>query len=195
VIVLPPWAVPNGAGPAFVDSGAVLRGPGGVALRVDRLGSHYRVGYRFPPFGDPDQARVVVSRLIRAKRKGLRVEYPLSAPQRITDAVVDGAGQAGTALRVRGLYRGSVVREGWWLSVERADGQHFLHNVAGQAIADQTGRATLALSEMLRWPFADGARVHLVRPMIQGLVDGSEQAWAVSVEGDVEIEFTVEEAA
>lgn len=196
VIELPAWAVPNAAAPAFMDFGGVLRPSTGAGLiRIDRLGSRYRATLSFPVFDDPAQGRVIVSRLIRAKRMGLRVEWPLLAPQQIEDASVDGAGQAGTSIAIRGLTPRRTVREGFWLSLVRADGQHFLHNVAGEVIADGTGRAALPLSEMLRYPCADGDRVKLVRPMIEGLVDGDEQAWAQSVDQMVDIEFTIEEAA
>jgi hypothetical protein len=195
VIDLPPWAVPNGASPSFLDFGGVLRPSTGAGLlRVDRLGSRYKVKLSFPPFTDQAQGRIIVSRLIRAKRMGLRTEYPLVCPQPLQDGVVDGAGQAGTTLRIRGLYRGTLVREGFWISVVRASGQHFLHNVAGEVEADADGRLALPLSEMLRWPFADGDQVKLVRPMIEGIVDGDEQAWSLSIEHFVGIEFTVEEA-
>ena len=196
VIELPDWAVPNSATPALIDFGGVLRpSTGGALLRVDRQGSRYKAAMTFPPFVEAAQGRIIVSRLIRAKRMGLRVEFPLVDAQPSEDAVVDGAGQAGTSLTIRGLFPGRVVREGFWLNVVREDGQHFLHNVAGQALADAAGKATLPLSEMLRWPFADGDKVKLVRPMIEGIVDGNEQAWAISVEKFVSIEFTVEEAA
>jgi hypothetical protein len=196
VIELPDWAVPNSATPALLDFGGVLRpSTGAELLRVDRQGSRYKAAMTFPPFVEAAQGRIIVSRLIRAKRMGLRVEWPLVDVQPCEDAVVDGVGQAGTSLNIRGLFPGRVVREGYWLNVVRADGQHFLHNVAGQALADAAGKATLPLSEMLRRPFADGDRVKLVRPMIEGIVDGNEQAWAISVEKFVSIEFTVEEAA
>lgn len=196
VVELPTWAVPNGAKPALRDFGTVLRPSTGAALlRVDRLGSRYRAALSFPPFVDADRGRIIVSRLIRAKRLGLRTEFPLLEPQQIEDAIVDGGSQSGTSLKVRGLTPGRAIREGYWLSVQRPDGQHFLHNVAGGVLADATGRAILPLSEMLRWPFEDGCRVNLVRPMIEGLVDGDEQAWSISVERFVNIEFLVEEAA
>ena len=132
VIELPNWAIPNSASPAFMDFGAVLRPSTGASLlRVDRLGSRYRLTLGFPPFNDPNRGRVIVSRLIRAKRMGLRVAIPLLAPQPIEDALVDGAAQAGTTLNVRGLAPRRAIREGFWLSVEKADGQHFLHNIAG----------------------------------------------------------------
>jgi hypothetical protein len=196
VVELPSWAVPNGASPAFLDFGNVLRpSTGAELLRVDRLGSRYKVRLSFPPFTDPDQGRIIVSRLIRAKRMGLRIEYPLTHRQPLQDAVVDGAGQAGTTLAIRGLHAGMTVREGFWLNAVRSNGQHFLHNVGREVIADAGGRAAIPLSEMLRRPFADGDRVKFVRPMVEGLVDGDEQAWSLSVEHFVGIEFTVEEAA
>lgn len=58
----------------------------------------------FPPFVDAAQGRIIVSRLIRAKRMGLRVEFPLVDAQPSEDAAVDGAGQAGTSLKIRGLF-------------------------------------------------------------------------------------------
>ncbi len=196
VIELPPWAVPNGASPSFIDFGNVLRpSTGAELLRVDRLGSRYKVRLSFPPFTDPDRGRVIVSRLIRAKRMGLRVEYPLTHRQPLQDALVDGAGQAGTTLNIRGLIPGMVVREGFWLNIVRSNGQHFLHNVAGEVVTNAGGRLALPLSEMLRRPFADGDKVRFVRPMVEGIVDGDEQAWSLSVEHFVGIEFTVEEVA
>jgi hypothetical protein len=196
VVELPEWAIPNAASPSLIDFGGVLRPSTGAALlRVDRQGSRYKAAMTFPPFVEPAQGRIIVSRLIRAKRMGLRVEFPLVDEQPSEDAFVDGGDQAGTSLKIRGLFPRRVVREGFWMSIVRGDGQHFLHNIAGEVTADATGRATLPLSEMLRWPFADGDQVKLVRPMIEGIVDGDEQAWAISVEKFVSIEFTVEEAA
>lgn len=195
-IELPEWAVPNGASAALVDAGGVMRSPlNTAALRVDRPGSHYRIALSFPVFDEPRDGRVIVSRLIRAKRQGLRVPYPLPESQgAVGSPVVDGAGQAGLTLMVRGLTPRVAIREGFWLSIEAASGQHFLHNVAGEVLAGADGRAALTLSEMLRAPFLDGARVHLARPMVEGVVDGGEQAWSLSVEHQVSIECMLEEA-
>lgn len=195
MIEMPRWATPRSAVPSLVDAGGVMRSPlNTAALRVNRPGSHYRIALTFPPFA-PREGRVIVSRLIRAQREGLRIEYPLFEDQGASHAtVVDGAGQAGLSLRVRGMFRGDLVREGFWFSIENARGQHFLHNSAAEVQAGQDGRATLALSEGLRAPFLDGAKVHLIRPMIEGIVEGDAREWELSVDHQTSISFTIEEA-
>jgi hypothetical protein len=197
MIELPSHLVPNGASPSIVDRGGVLRGAS--AIRIDRAGSHYRIAISHPPYRSDDDGRIVVSRLIRAKRRGLRVPYPLLSVdqgQCGSDVVVDGADQAGEMLAVRGLPGGVEVREGYWMSIEAASGQHYLHNIGAGTIADDEGRAVLDVSDTgLRHPFGDGDRVHLVRPMIEGLIEGDQQAWALSLAHHVAIEYVIEEAA
>lgn len=195
MIELPAWAVPNAATPALVDAGGVMRSPiNTAALKVNRLGSHYLASLSFPPF-EPEQGRVVVSRLIRAMRGGLRVPYPLFVDQGLPGApVVDGAGQSGLTLNLRGVTPGYTAREGYWLSIVDPAGQHYLHNVAEDAVAAGDGRMAIALSEMLRAPFQDGGAVHLAEPMIEGIVDGDKRGWSLAVDRTTSIEFTIEEA-
>lgn len=195
MIELPAWAEPNGATPALVDAGGVMRSPlNTAALRVNRLGSHYRVGLTFPPF-EAEKGRIIVSRLVRAQSEGLRVPYPLFEDQGTPTApVIDGAGQSGRSVKVRGLTPGYRAREGYWLSIVHVTGQHFLHNVATDVTADSSGRATIDLCELLRVPFVDGAQINLVRPMIEGLVDGDARSWSLSLEHHTSVEVVIEEA-
>lgn len=196
MIELPKGVVPNEATAALVDAGGVMRSPlNTAALRVDRPGSHYRAELTFPRIGDPARARVVVSRLIRAQREGLRTWFPTPEDQPVFGSVVvDGAGQAGLSLAVRGLQPRSFLREGWWLSVVDGAGRPYLHNLGGGVIAGADGRATIALSEHLRAPLPDGAAVNLVAPPIEGIVDGDERAWTIDVERGLAFTVTVEEA-
>ena len=198
MITLPMIPAPNGATPALVDRGGTLRGLS--ALRVNRKGSHYRIAVRYPPLDSADDGRIWVSRLIRAKRLGLRLPYPLLGVDQgrcegAGGAMVDGAGQAGTLLRVRGLNPNATVREGYWLSIEDGDGQHYLHNVGAGVMAEADGTAVLVIEPELRVPFVDGGRVHITQPMIEGLVEGDAQAWELAVDHNIGIEFQIEEAA
>ncbi len=196
MIELPDYAVPNGAEPALIDYGMNLRPATGAAVqRVDRKGSRYRAEISLPPM-KPERSRVVVSRLVRAKSEGIRIPYPLLEAQGAPGSpVVDGAGQAGTSLAIRGLNVGYSLKEGYWLSIEDADGQHYLHNCGSNVRVGSDGLATITITPALRVPFADGAAIHLAVPMIEGFVDGEAWSWAVPVNRLIAVSFPLEEVA
>lgn len=198
MIELPEWAVPNGATPFLLDYGGFIEPSlGGEVQRIDRMGNRFGVALTFPPFTNKERGRIVVSRLMRAKTEGLRVPYPLldfdpGAPGAV---VVDGAGQAGRTLIVRGCTPHYAFREGQPLSIERADGRHYLHFVDEPVYADATGDAALSISPMLRYEFADGASVHIRQPMIEGFAGGDEWRWQMSVDRLISVEFELRERA
>lgn len=195
-IELPDWAVPNGASPALIDFGHINRPATGAEVgRVDRKGNRYRATVTLPPM-TPQESRVVISRLIGAKSEGLRIDFPLLEKQGSPGApVVDGAGQAGATLALRGLTRGYTFREGYWLSIVDENGRHYLHNCRTTLRVGDDGLAVITLGEHLRWPFLDGAAVQLAVPQMEGIVDGSEWGWQIPVNRLVAIEFPIEEAA
>jgi hypothetical protein len=136
----------------------------------------------------------MVARLIAAKQEGLEVAFPLLDSQGAAGAtVVDGAGQSGKTLLIRGGTPGYFCKEGYWLSIENGDGQHYLHNVKTGGRFDGSGELSITLNEALRYPFADGDTVHLGKPMVQGFIEGDEWAWRHSVDRVIPIEFTLEE--
>lgn len=197
MIELPDGVVPNGFTPRLMDFGGVLRPPlGGEILRVNRLGNRFAASVSLPPIPNADLGRVVVSRLIRAKVEGLRIELPLCGVDQGTPGapLVNGAGQVGYSLNVDGLTPGYAFGEGYWFSIEAA-GQHYLHNVAAAGMADGTGAATIEFAPALRVIPENNAVIHLAQPMMEGLVVGDEFAWSYSLAHHVGIEFEIEEAA
>jgi hypothetical protein len=196
MITLPSGVGPGEATPSLMDFGFLQRtGAGGETTRIDRMGSRYRVGFSFGPFS-PILGNVMVSRLLSAKSKGIRIPYPLLENQGAPGAPkVDGAGQSGETINLKGVTPGYVCREGYWISIEDQNGRHYLHNVQTGGRATDAGLLEIQLTPMLRWPFANNAVVHIAKPMIEGFVDGDEWAWSLSVDRVVPIQFTVEEAA
>jgi hypothetical protein len=195
MIEFPALPAPNGCTPSLVDYGGVLRSAiGGATQKIDRLGSRFRVELTYPPMTEID-GRLFVSRLIRAKREGLRAEYPLlSVDQGLPGSpLVDGAGQTGYTLAVRGLTPNYAGKEGYWLSIVRS-GQHYLHNVAANFAADATGDAVIDIFPALRIPFLDADVVNLGKPMIEGIVDGDEIGWQMSLAHHIQFSVTIEEA-
>src|SRR3546814_10400759 len=73
----------------------------------------------FPPML-PSVSRIFIARLLKAKREGLRIPYPLiDVPQGAPGSpVVDGADQSGTTINLRGLTPGYAAKEGYWLRSE-----------------------------------------------------------------------------
>ena len=196
MIELPSCPAPNGASPSLYDRGYTVEGAaGGASLRVDRPGSRYRIAVTYPVM-DAETARIFVSRLIRAKSQGLRIPYPLQGVNQGSAGapVVDGADQQGTSIAIRNCTPGHRFKEGYWLSIEGADGQHYLDNIAATVDAGADGTCTLPLSLPLRTPFADGAAVHAAKPMIEGLVEGDEVNWNLALAGLAQLSFAIREA-
>lgn len=197
MIELPEFPSPNGAQPALLDFGITLVPPTGAReLRVDRAGSRYAIEISWPPMR-PDKARVFISRLLEAKRKGLRIPFPLLDQVQGSPGapVVDGAGQAGTTLLVRGFSPNYTFREGYWLSIEDEDGQHYLHNCRANGSADAAGGAELTIEPALRHPFLDGATIHMGRPMIEGLPQGADWSWAMPINHLIALAVPIRETA
>jgi hypothetical protein len=193
MIELPASPVPNGMEPQLLGQGFIQRGA--ASLHVDRPGSRYAVTFGYPPM-EPDIARRFIARLLRAKRQGLRVKLPLLVPQPVSGTpIVDGVGQAGSRLRIRGLSGGFVIREGTWFSVRDAAGNSYLHNVTADVSANGSGVANVEIEPPLRAPLANSAPVEMRAPVIEGFIDGDELSWQVPVSRRLALGFTVEEYA
>lgn len=199
MITLPEGAIPNSAQPTLLDFGGIIRpSTGAKILRLDRGGNRYRVAMTLPIRSGED-ARRVVSRLLAAKSEGLKVEYPLQGVYQGTPGsfVVDGAGQSGNTILLRGGTPHYAAKEGFWLTIHDGDAttQGYLHNVKAQSIADGSGDMELIVTPNLRIPFPNGAHVELAKPTIQGLVDG-DVSWSLAIGELVDsLSFVIEEAA
>jgi hypothetical protein len=175
----------------------LFTGSGAASLRVDRPGNRYRVEITYPPM-KPDTARKFIARLQRAKREGLRVEFPLLGVKQGSpgDPVVDGADPTGTTLPVRGLTPNYAVKEGWWLHAEDADGVRYLHSIQANVLADATGDIELDIEPPIRAPLADGSTIQLSVPTIEGVLV-EDVGWSLSVDRLVRFggSIVIEEAA
>jgi hypothetical protein len=182
MIELPETPAPNGVEVALLDYGMILRpATGAEVLRINRAGTRHRLAISFPPMR-PDTARKFIARFQKAKREGLRIDFPLlGLSQGVPGTpVVDGAGQAGTTLALRGLTPGYAVKEGFWLTLIDDSGRRYLHTSSTAVVAGGDGKATIGIEPPLRAPFADGATVLLGKPTVEGvLVD--ELGWSLSV--------------
>lgn len=197
MITLPDFPVPNAAEPALIDFGLTIEGAlGAGSLRLNRPGSRFRVTVGFAPM-EPEVADVFIARLLAAKDEGLRMPYPQRRRARGNPGspVVDGASPTGKLLPLRAATVGHVFREGGWISIADASGQHYLHNIRGSVRVGADGKCTLPISPALRVPFANGAAIHAAEPMIEGLVEGDSISWRETESHLVQIGFAIREMA
>lgn len=192
MIELPTFAKFASFSASLIDAGFTQRGIQSLE-RIDRKGTRHKVSLTCPPFTAED-GRVMVRRLIRAKQEGIRIALPLLHPQGNPGATVLAANvSTGRVIAIEGGTPGHVCKEGYWLSIENAAGQHFLHSVSESVRFSSTGTASLTLDVMVRDAFVAGDRVHLVNPMVEGLVEGDEWGWNFSIDRLIGIEFALEE--
>lgn len=197
MITLPASAVPSSASPELLDFGLFQRpATGAEVTRIDRPGSRWRIAFGFAAT-DAETARVLVSRIAAARSEGLRMPMPL---QRVSQdgtgtPLIDGAGAAGTALPLRGLTPGCLIKEGFWLSAIDAAGIHYLHNVRATVSAGSDGKAVLSVWPMLRAPLVDGNAVLIAKPLVEGLIEELSLPQLAPGGMMIGLGFTLEEAA
>lgn len=200
MIILPDWPGAQSAVPRELDFGGFLEPDSGAEVqRFNRKGNRYAVAITMPPLDNKKLGRIWVNRLIRGRKEGARLAYPLldfdpGAPNAADGSpiVVDGGGQAGTTLAVQNVTPGYAFLEGQPISLEIA-GQHFFDFVAGTAIVGADGKVEIPLTQELRKPPLVGSILHVSEPMIEGFVRGDPLAWELALRRTVELSFEIHE--
>jgi len=196
MINLPTSPAPADYAVTLIDYGSTLTPPlGGAEQRINRLGSKFRVAFAMPPMRNKDEGRVFVSRLIRGKSEGARIPLPLSGIDVGSPGspVIAGAAQIGRIINFSGFSSGYEIKEGQPFSIQDAAGTHFLHYASAPATADAGGAATITIDPAVRVVFNNNAPCHFETPMIEGLVEGDNLEWGMSVDHLLQLEFAIRE--
>lgn len=196
MIILPTWPGATKAVPSVLDFGGILQPTSGAATqRFNRLGNRYGVAFEMPRLENADEGRIWVNRLVRGLSAGARMEYPLLDfdPGTPGAFVVNGAGQAGTMLNVRGGAPFYEFKEGQPFNI-LIDGTYFLDFIAADTTANGSGAATITLSQMLREQPADGDPLLITQPVVEGWVVGDRLSWELALNRSVGLAFEIHEA-
>ena len=201
MIILPSWPGAQSATPRELDFGGFQDpGSGAESTRFNRPGNRYAVSVIMPPLDNEKLGRIWVNRLIKGRKVGARMEYPLldfdpGAPNLASGVAIQvaGAGQAGQLLSIRNVAPGYAFREGQPFSLEIA-GQHYFDFIAEPTIVGADGTATIELTQMLRADPPDGAVLHVARPMIEGFIRGDAIAWELALRRTVGLSFEIQES-
>lgn len=193
-LILPTWPGPSSMTPRPIFARNETRpatGAGPVGRNL-RPGTRWAWDIELPPMSYVDSLAwddllseddTVVMEILQP---GLVIGDPGAAPQ------VNGAGQAGRMLNVKGVRPGYVFRKGQWLSVIQA-GQRFAYKSSAAATANGAGNIAIPLRTMLRTLLSNNAVVEIAKPMVEGWPTIDTDSLTVGVDGLVSPRFTVEE--
>lgn len=197
MISLPTDIAPADASPALLDFGGFLEPAlGGEVQRIDRMGNRFALDVTMPPLESVTAGRIWVSRLISGKTEGVRMEFPLLSfdPGNPGSPVVNGGGQSGRTLAVRGFSPSYLVREGQFFTHVHA-GRYYLYKVDANTAATAGGLGVLPITPMLRAEPSDGDVLLFAQPMIEGFIHGEEWRWQMSIHHMLGLQFEVRESA
>jgi hypothetical protein len=192
VVDLPSSPTSMEMGIRMLDFGGTLTpGLGGPVQRINRNGNRFAISVGLPPMIALD-ARGWLAALNLGVQNGVRWRFPQVElfPGSPGAVVVNGAGQAGGTLSVRGCNPNYPFRLGQFFNIVQ-DGQYYLHQVAAATNATSGGTATLAVIPPLRIEPSDGAALVIGQPMIEGLLEGNGFQWSVGQNHLTNISFTV----
>ncbi|WBO23928.1 hypothetical protein [Sphingomonas abietis] len=165
--------------PHMLDWGGPLTPAlGGPVQTLMRLGTRHSLDFVLPrmraePFGRIWSARLRMAKLFGALLPFGQDGFKPGSPGAI---VVDGAGQSGMSLKVKGGTPAYPIREGQAFSIV-TNGRRYLYFASAKGFLDASGGATVQIFPMLRVMPADGDVCEFGRPMIQGSLAGNEVAW------------------
>lgn len=156
--------------PVYAGTETLQPATGGPRMPVDRPGDHWALEIDIGTLRTTC-GQALMADIVRGRSQPVAIQIPepgidKGAPGAV---VIDGAGQSGEALDVKGGTPGAVLRKGWFISLFTA-GHWFAHMVAETVVLDVAGKATVTVWPMLRTPHADNDPVAVVNPMIEGFV-------------------------
>lgn len=196
-VALPLSPAPTEAEPTYLDWGGILRPIfGGSLQKLNRMGDRYAIDVTMPPMRMESTGRLWVADLILAQRQGAIFPWPqldlvIGSPGA---PVVDGTGQAGALINLRGFTAGYVVRKGQFFSIIHG-GRRYLHMASAEMTAGGDGKiAALPIAPMLRVQPSNGAICEFAAPKIEGFIEGDARSWTLNVARFTGLSFRIIEA-
>lgn len=191
--------LPERPGPAdlqwqYLDFGGNLEGGlGGSEQRVNRLGNRWACMVTLPKLEEQD-ARYWVAALTRGVRLGVRwklrqVDIDIGAPGA---PLVDGDGQAGDVLAIKGMTPNYPLVVGQWFNHVQGD-YRYLYKVSGPGSADASGDVSAQIEPPLRAEPEDGDTLIFGGPVIEGSLIGNGLSWTVDSAIQSGLQFGIRE--
>lgn len=148
---------------------------GGPSLPIPRLGDRFAVDITTTQLRQDAESRLLIAALFQATTDDARIRFRQPNRQReYFAAVVDGAGQSGRTLNVKGLPPRAAFDQGEFFSIVHS-GQRYVYMTAGAVIADGSGKAAVPIWPMLRALTIDASVCEFIAPYIEGQLVGFDK--------------------
>lgn len=167
---------------------------GGADLQIPRMGDRFVVDVSTSQLRQDLESRHLIALLMEATTADARIELRMpNRPKPIgSGIVVDGAGQTGSTLNVRGLFRQTEIVHGRFFSVVHG-GVHFVYMTRGRVVADANGKAAVPVWPMLRFITVDGEDALFDQPMIEGQLVGFDKGAGFERNRTKPLAFSIQE--
>lgn len=183
--------------PHFLDYGVTLSPAlGGVAQRLDRLGSRFALDVTIGGIKEGATWRLWAAAMMAGRSAG--VAYPWPQPGLVIGtpgaALIDGAGQSGSTLNLKSMTPGYTIAALQAFSIADS-GRRYLYLASAAATVLGTGKVALPIFPMLRSSPADATACEFAAPLIEGLLSGAGVNWEHDVDNYVPFSFGISEVA
>lgn len=193
-VVLPSSPAPMIIEPQQIDYGGVLSPPlGATDQRVNRNGNRWALRIQMPLMEEPE-AGLWVGALTRGQRYGVRLPL-IQADVNIGipgSPLVNGSGQAGDTLNIKGMASGYDLVAGQWFN-HVSGGFNYLYKIALPGKAIGLGTVTATIEPPLRAETTDNEVLEFEEPVIEGLLVGQGQGWTIDAAIHTGLSFTIRE--
>ena len=191
-LVLPATPRPSAMTPYPISARGEMRPASrGPVTRVLRPGTRWAWDCQMPPMTYADslawddlmsEHETVVMEILQP---GLDTGEP-GSPQ------INGSGQAGMSLSLKGLTVGYLIRKGQWLSFQ-VSGQWYAYKARSAVTVDGSGNVTVPLRTMLRRSPANSAVVAIRQPKAEGYATVDQSSLEIATDRLVRLKFLLEE--
>jgi len=182
--------------PTLIDFGGMLSSQqGSDDQRLNRIGNRFMLKVDMGLLDTESDGRVIIARLARAVTEGAIFQFPQSKAVTGQGApVVNGAGQTGSTINLRGFTPGFIAYEGCFFHILYG-GRRYLHGISADTVADASGNMALPIWPMLRISPNDGATCEFENPQIEGFLFGENGLpWSLPASPYTSVGFTIREA-
>ncbi len=156
---------------------------GGPMQRIGRLGARFSVTFSEMPALGVACGRAILAARAKARATGDTCLIAWPQPQftgSIGAPVVNGAGQLGTRLVVKGLTASTPLLTAGTVFSMSVGGRTYLHMLTADATVDGSGNSTLSIGPLLRASPADAASLNFAQPAIEGFIQGHQEDWTLT---------------